>query len=55
MSFRPVGRVQVGADGADGQVEHGPRGRPVLVKDVGHLLAVALPPAPRVAAGKLAG
>ena len=37
------------------QAGHGPRGQVVLVQDVEHLLAVALPPATRMAADQGAG
>lgn len=53
--LHPVGRVRVRAQHADRQVDHGPRRGPMLVKDVEHLLAVALPPAPRMPGDKLAG
>ena len=53
--LHPVGRVQVRAEGAGGQVEHGPHARVVLVQDIEQFLAVALPPAARVAADQRAG
>jgi len=51
----PPGPVQVGADGAGPQVEHGPCGRPVLVEHLQQVGGVALPPAARVAADQETG
>ena len=52
---RVPGRIEVRADRAGPHAGHGPRGRAVLAQDVEYLLAVALPPAPRVAADQRAG
>lgn len=51
----PVHVLIPASSGAGGQVEHGPRGRAVLVGHLRQLAGVALPPSARVAAGQGAG
>ena len=51
----PVHVLIPASSGAGGQVEHGPRGRAVLVGHLQQLAGVALPPAARVAADQGAG
>ena len=51
----PVHVLIPASSGAGGQVEHGPRGRAVLIGHLQRLAGVALPPAARAAADRGAG